>query len=174
MRVLLLLISASLCFAADPFDGWGKVKWGASADQIKDAYKAEGVTDALELPKYDIGEDFYAVKFSMEADGLAFVELRPAQGDYVSTAFSQKGKDDIIRLINLNRQSIRISHLLEEKYGPPSKNLSKISDISEIFMEWYLDGGSIRLKFLPDAGGKNLVYKLRLRYERKNKALDKI
>lgn len=173
MRAAVLALICLPCFGAG-FDGWGKVKWGATPSEIRDAYKEDGITEDLSLPKYAVDGDDYVARFGMTPEGLSSIELQPLQGDYLPPK-SGSGPDDILKLIKLNKTAVRLSLLLEEKYGPPSKNLSKISNISDIFMEWYFDGGNIRLRFMLDPADKRgMVYKLRLRYERKNKALDKL
>ena len=191
---VLLLAGLAPCLSAQGFDGWGRVKWGATQTQVLDTYKAEGVKEVevtvfefkgaeIAIPEYKIGEDSFTVEFAFDRDGLKQVVLKPNIGDYLSGKVNADAAkklgvssrdiariNDNVTMSDLNQVAERVLELLEQKYGPPSK-LEK-SRMNGLGAEWYLDAGKIAV-----IAGRNPAwgtYEMRLVYFRKDKAVDKL
>jgi len=167
----LLLLTAPMC--AQEFRGWGKANWGATPAEIELAYHGEiqKADDGSLTLLYSIGSDAFTASFIFAVDGLSAVELAPVIGDYTLQSkppFDLKAFETKARI---TETALRLASLLEEKYGPPAKQWRAPGSGSlELIRIWNMDGGNIDLQ-LRYVGP---VYKLRLRYERKSKALDKI
>lgn len=176
LKRLALLLMFSAALYGDGFDGWGRVKWGSTKAQVLEEYKAEGAVESeggVRIPEYRVGEDTFSLVLGFDPDGLSRVLLTPKVGPYT------EDDKDIRKMITLHGIGLRIDHLLEDKYGTPSKSARSLGDIPKISDEWLLNGGNITFlmgyaRSISKSGKDGIDYRVRLMYERKPKALDKL
>lgn len=168
----LLLLTTAIAHG-EPLDGWRGLRWGATKAEAMDLYRVDGAKEnaaGVELP-YSVGDDTFTAQLTFNDGGLMSVVLIPTIGD-VRCGF--KANDaDIRSLLKLTQLGMRIDHMLEEKYGAPSRSSRDRSGVPN-HSEWLLDGGNI--SFLMDYNGnpKDFRYVMRVVYSRKKAALDKL
>lgn len=97
-------------YANLPIDGWDKVKWGMTIDEVKKIYNIQ--SDDLIIINYKIGQYEYDVSFIFNNKKLEEVRLFLKNVDSISfNSFEAKEKD---------AEFSDIEQKLESKYGNPS------------------------------------------------------